>query len=70
MRNTRTPNANPAVESIMAAYLKTHMTEAQFEALIVQTIQEAKNEGGSGNTREAYDKGFSDGYDTAVKENS
>lgn len=70
MKNARVENPNPKVEEIMQAYLKTHMTERQFETLVEQTIQEAKDSGGSGNVQEAYDKGFSDGYDTAVKEAS
>lgn len=70
MKNTRVENPNPKVEEIMQAYLKTHMTEGQFERLVEQAIQEAKDSGGSGNVQEAYDKGFSDGYDTAVKEAS
>ena len=70
MKNQRVENPNPAVEDIMQAYLKTHMTERQFETLVETTIQNAKNEAGSGNAQESYDKGFSDGYDTAIKENS
>lgn len=68
MNKTRNPNTNPAVEAIMQAYLKTHMTEVQFEALIEQTIADAKREGGGGDAVVAYDKGFSEGYDTAMAE--
>jgi hypothetical protein len=68
MNKTRNPNTNPAVEAIMQAYLKTHMTEVQFEALIEKTIQDAKHEGGGGDTQVAYDRGFSEGYDTAMAE--
>lgn len=68
MNTPHTPNPNPAVETLMQAYLKTHLTERQFEALIEQTLLDAKNEGGSGNAQEAYDRGFSEGYDTAMGE--
>jgi hypothetical protein len=68
MKNTRISNPNPAVEEIMQAYLKTHMTEKQFETLVETAIQAAKDSGGGGNAQQAYDKGFSDGYDTAEKE--
>lgn len=70
MKNPRQLNGNADVEAIMQAYLKTHMTEREFETLVETAIQTAKDSGGSGNVREAYDKGFSDGYDTAMKENS
>jgi len=66
MRQPHTPNANPAVEEIMQAYLKTYMSERQFEELVEKAILDAKAEGGGGSTVEAYDKGFSDGYDSAV----
>jgi len=36
--------------------------------LIEKTIQEAKHEGGGGDTQVAYDRGFSEGYDTAMAE--
>lgn len=70
MNKTRNPNTNPAVEAIMQAYLKTHMTEVQFEALIEQTIADAKREGAGDAVvaYDAYDKGFSEGYDTAMAE--
>jgi len=68
MRNARTPNSNPDVEEIMQAYLKTHMTEAQFESLVEKAIAAARGEGNSTTSQEMYDKGFSDGYDAAEKE--
>jgi len=68
MRKQHQPNANPLVEQIVQAYLKTYLTDAQFEALVEEALTVAKNEGGSGNTQEAYDKGFSEGYDTAMAE--
>jgi len=68
MNKPRNPNINPAVEAIMQAYLKTHMTEVQFEALVEKTLLEAKAEGGGGDAAQAYDRGFSEGYDTAMAE--
>lgn len=68
MRTPHQPNANPLVEQIVQAYLKTHLTDAQFEALVEEALTAAKHEGGSGNTQEAYDRGFSEGYDTAMVE--
>jgi hypothetical protein len=61
-------NANPGVERIVAAYLKTQMTDKQFEALVEETLQSVRNEGITGDTMIAYDKGFSEGYDAAMKE--
>ncbi len=68
MNKTRTPNANPAVEAIMQAYLKTHMTEKQFEELIVQSLDEAKQSQITGAMMRSYDEGFSDGYDSCEAE--
>jgi len=67
-RPQREPNPNPLVEEIMQAYLKTMMTERQFESLVEQSLTEAKTSGGSGDVQAAYDKGFSDGYDSATAE--
>lgn len=68
MRQTRNPNPNPAVEEIMQAYLKTSMTERQFESMVEKAIQDAQGAGGAADTQAAYDKGFSDGYDSAIAE--
>jgi hypothetical protein len=68
MRKPHQPNANPLVEQIVQAYLKTHLTEAQFEALVEETLLAAKNEGTQVDAVATYDKGFSDGYDSAMKE--
>lgn len=62
------PNANPLVERIVQAYLKTHLSDVQFETLVEEALKEAKQEGGGGDAAKAYDKGFSDGYDTAMAE--
>jgi hypothetical protein len=68
MKQPHQPNANPYVEKIVQAYLQTQMNDRQFEALVEETIALAKAEGGGGNVTEAYDKGFSDGYDSAMAE--
>lgn len=68
MAKPHQPNPNPLVERIIQAYLKTHLTDTQFEALVEQTIADAKCEGGGGDAVIAYDKGFSEGYDTAMAE--
>jgi len=68
MRQPHQPNANPYVEKIVQAYLQTQMNDRQFEALVEETIAVAKDDGGGGDTAAAYDKGFSDGYDSAMAE--
>jgi len=72
MRQQHQPNANPYVEKIVQAYLQTQMNDRQFEALVEETIAVAKDDGGGGDTAAAaaaaYDKGFSDGYDSAMAE--
>jgi hypothetical protein len=68
MRQPHQPNANPYVEKIVQAYLQTQMNDRQFEALVEETIAVAKADGGGGDTGAAYDKGFSDGYDSAMAE--
>ena len=68
MKETHRPNANPMVEKIVQAYLSTQMNERQFEALVEEMLVAAKNDAGAGSTADAYDKGFSDGYDTAMGE--
>jgi hypothetical protein len=70
MRPPHQPNANPLVERIVQAYLKTHLSDAQFEALVEELFVEAKKSSGEGDTVQAYDKGFSDGYDSATKDQS
>lgn len=66
MKTPHQPNANPLVEQIVQAYLKTHLSEAQFEALVEQTILQASGAGSS--SAEEYDRGFSDGYDAGAAE--
>lgn len=68
MRKQYQPNSNPLVERIVQAYLKTHLTDIQFEALVEEALKDAKQEGGAGDAAKAYDKGFSDGYDSALAE--
>ena len=62
------PNPNPLVERIIQAYLKTHMNEGQFEALVEEAIAEAAKSATSILPGQTYDQGFSDGYDSATKE--
>jgi flagellar biosynthesis/type III secretory pathway protein FliH len=50
-----------SVEKIMQAYLKTHMTEKQFEAMVLQALTDAESRAGV--SMGDYDKGFSAGYD-------
>ena len=68
MRKQHQPNPNPLVEQIVQAYLKTHLTDAQFESLVEEALVNAKNEGGSDNALESYERGFSEGYDAALAE--
>lgn len=68
MKETYRPNANPMVDQIVQAYLSTQMNERQFEALVEAMLLAAKNDAGAGSAAEAYDKGFSDGYDSAKAE--
>jgi hypothetical protein len=68
MRNTRVENPNPDVEEIMQAYLKTHMTERQFEELVEKAIRNATSIAGPADVQASYDKGFSEGYDSAIAE--
>jgi len=55
---------NPLVERILHAYLQTSMTEAQFEALVVEALREAAQ--AAETPARTYDQGFSDGYDAAA----
>lgn len=57
-----------ALEKIMQAYLKTSMSEKQFEAMVLQAITDAETRGGL--PMGDYDKGFSDGYDTCLVEHN
>lgn len=50
-----------AIEKIMQAYLKTHLTEKQFEALVRQALTDAETRGGV--SVGDYDAGFGVGYD-------
>jgi hypothetical protein len=59
---------NPLIEEIMQAYLKTHMTDQQFETLVTKAIDDSKGGANPAELQEQYDKGFSDGYDTARAE--
>lgn len=58
-----------AVERIVALYTETRMTIPQFQKVVEEELQKAEERGaltGAGNG--GYEKGFSDGYDTAVAE--
>ena len=61
-------NQNNDVERIVQAYLKTHMTEKQFEDLVTQAITDAETRGTQNASGGGYDKGFSDGYDSCLVE--
>jgi hypothetical protein len=56
------------VNRILQAYLKTGMTERQFEALVTQAFLDAEKRGAENASGGGYDKGFSDGYDSAIAE--
>ena len=62
MKQARTPNPNPVVEDIMQAYMKTYLTERQFEQLIEKSLEDAKGGASENLLVERYDKGFSDGW--------
>ena len=64
----RTSNPNPLIEEIMQAYLKTHMTEQQFEKLVESAVTGTGGVPDPKVLQERYDKGFSDGYDSALSE--
>lgn len=70
MRKQHQPNTNPLVERIVQAYLKTHLTDIQFEALVEQALEEAKSSQTTGDATAAYEKGFSNGYDEAKGEHT
>ena len=61
-------NLKDDVEKIMQAYLKTHMTEKQFEDLVTKAITDAETRGSENASGGGYDKGFSDGYDSCLVE--
>lgn len=55
-----------SVDKIMQAYLKTSMSEKQFEAMVLAELTAAETRAGV--SIGDYDKGFSDGYDAAMAE--
>ena len=68
MRKEHQQNPNPLIERIVQAYLKTHLTDLQFEALVEEALREAKGDGSGGDYAKGYEKGFSDGYDSSQAE--
>lgn len=68
MKKQHQPNPNPQVEAIVQAYLKTHLTDVQFEDLVTQTITDAEKRGAETGGGRTYDQGFSDGYDQGMSE--
>lgn len=58
-----------AVNQIVQAYLKTHMTERQFEDMVIKIINDAETRGAQNSTGGfGYDRGFSDGYDACFQQ--
>lgn len=63
-------NGDPVVEQIMQAYMKTYLTERQFEDMILKALADAEERGKQNAAGGGYDKGFSEGYDACLTEHS
>lgn len=55
-----------AVERIVALYTETRLTVPKFQKVIEEELQKAEERGGA--NAGGYEKGFSDGYDSAMAE--
>ena len=64
----QTPNPNPLVEEIMQAYMNSHVGSQEFEALVERVLDQAAKTAPALLPGQTYDQGFSDGYDSATKE--
>lgn len=64
----QTPNPNPLVEEIMHAYMNSQVGSQEFEALVEKVLTDAAKTAPSILPGQTYDQGFSDGYDSAIKE--
>lgn len=57
-----------AVERIVALYTETRLTIPKFQKVVEEELQKAEERGAQNGGSGDYDKGFNDGYDTAVAE--
>lgn len=57
---------NDAVERIVALYTETRLTVPKFKLVVEEELRKAEERGAANGG--GYEKGFSDGYDSAMAE--